>query len=262
MNKLIEEQGALQLEIDDKRLWDLDTRIDVAMDALRCPEPNRSVNTLSGGEKRRVALTRLLLSEPDILLLDEPTNHLDAGSVAWLERFLDDYPGLVIAITHDRYFLDNVAGYILEITEGRCIPFKGNYGDWLESKAGRMDLEDKKQKAENKVIKRELEWLRGNSKNSKGKNKSRKGKAEAMIGDKQERQMNQRIESGALILPEAQVLHTRHAIVTVITFRNLKIRTNSNHFNHLNVFIYTGESERRRRGPYPLREPQHAPGRG
>lgn len=239
MNELIDEQATVGEEIEDKRCWDLNARIDVAMDALRCPSPERNVQELSGGEKRRVALCRLLLSEPDILLLDEPTNHLDASSVAWLERFLGEYRGLVIAITHDRYFLDNVAGYILEITQGRCIPFKGNYGDWLESKAARTDLESKQNKAKDKVplpssvdlplpilsthtampsscrwqvIKRELEWLRGTTKAGRGKNTARKNRASSMMAEKAERKMNQRIESGALVVPEGTPLRAVSAI--------------------------------------------------
>lgn len=212
MNELITEQGDLQAMLDDKRSWELDTQISMAMIALRCPPPDRNVADLSGGEKRRVALCRLLLSRPDILLLDEPTNHLDAASVEWLEKFLDDYRGLVIAITHDRYFLDSVAGFILELTEGRCLPFKGNYTEWLENKEERLQRESKQNKALDQVIKRELEWLRGGSKGNQKKGKAREKNLQAMIAAKTERHVNQRLESGALIIPEGNPLRRSERI--------------------------------------------------
>ena len=160
MDALIEEQGELQEKIDAADAWDLDRRIEIAMDALRCPPGDADVTTLSGGERRRVALCRLLLQHPDLLLLDEPTNHLDAESVAWLERFLDDYPGTVVAVTHDRYFLDNVAGWILELDRGQGIPWEGNYSSWLDQKQGRLAQEDKQDSARHKTLERELEWIR------------------------------------------------------------------------------------------------------
>ena len=160
MMKLIEEQGELMDKMDHLDAWDLDHTLEVAMEALRCPPDDTPVNVLSGGERRRVALTRLLLSKPDILLLDEPTNHLDAESVHWLEQFLQNFPGTVIAVTHDRYFLDNVAGWILELDRGEGIPFQGNYSSWLEQKAARLANEEKAESKRQKVLKRELEWAR------------------------------------------------------------------------------------------------------
>jgi ATP-binding cassette ChvD family protein len=160
MTALLERQGDVQERIDHAGAWELEQKLEVAMDALRCPPPDRDVTTLSGGEKRRVALCRLLLSQPDLLLLDEPTNHLDAESVAWLERHLQQYPGCVIAITHDRYFLDNVAGWILELDRGEGIPWEGNYTGWLEQKQRRLAVEEKHASARRKTLERELEWLR------------------------------------------------------------------------------------------------------
>jgi sulfate-transporting ATPase len=160
MNRLLERQGDLQNRIDALGAWELDRRIDVAMDALRCPPGEQDVRTLSGGEKRRVALCRVLLQQPDLLLLDEPTNHLDAESVAWLERHLAEFPGTVVAITHDRYFLDNVAQWILELDRGAGIPWKGNYSSWLEQKQQRLATEEKQASARRKTLERELEWIR------------------------------------------------------------------------------------------------------
>ena len=160
MEKLIDKQANVQEKLDALDAWDLDARLEMAMDALRCPPEDRSVNVLSGGEKRRVALCRLLLQKPDILLLDEPTNHLDAESVAWLEHHLKTYPGTVIAVTHDRYFLDNVAGWILELDRGRGIPWKGNYSSWLEQKQERLRRDEKTETARQKTLERELEWIR------------------------------------------------------------------------------------------------------
>jgi energy-dependent translational throttle protein EttA len=160
MQPLLEEQGEVQDRIDRTDAWSLDRMLDIAMDALRLPPPDADVTTLSGGERRRVALCRLLLSSPDLLLLDEPTNHLDAESVAWLERFLDDYPGTVLAVTHDRYFLDNVAGWILELDRGHGIPFQGNYSSWLEQKQARLAVEEKQESARQRTLQRELEWVR------------------------------------------------------------------------------------------------------
>jgi len=160
MNALLEKQGKLQDQIDAADAWEIDRTVDVAMEALRCPPPDADVSTLSGGEKRRVALCRLLLSKPDMLLLDEPTNHLDAESVAWLERFLQEYPGTVVAITHDRYFLDNVAGWILELDRGRGIPWEGNYSSWLEQKNKRLAVEEKQAGAHARTLARELEWIK------------------------------------------------------------------------------------------------------
>ena len=160
MEKLIERQAGVQEKLDALNAWDLDARLEMAMDALRCPPKDRSVKVLSGGEKRRVALCRLLLQKPDILLLDEPTNHLDAESVAWLEHHLKTYPGTVIAVTHDRYFLDNVAGWILELDRGRGIPWKGNYTSWLEQKQERFRRDEKAETARQKTLERELEWIR------------------------------------------------------------------------------------------------------
>jgi len=173
MNKLLEEQGSLQDAIDSSGAWELDRKLDVAADALRLPPWDADVSMLSGGEKRRVALCRLLLSEPDMLLLDEPTNHLDAESVAWLERFLEEYPGTVIAVTHDRYFLDNVAGWILELDRGHGIPWEGNYSSWLEQKENRLQQEDATEKARQKAMQSELEWVRSNPKGRHAKSKAR-----------------------------------------------------------------------------------------
>ena len=173
MEKLIEQQGHVQEKLDALDAWDLDARLEMAMDALRCPPGDRSVKVLSGGEKRRVALCRLLLQKPDILLLDEPTNHLDAESVAWLEHHLKMYPGTVIAVTHDRYFLDNVAGWILELDRGRGIPWKGNYSSWLEQKQERLRRDEKSETARQKTLERELEWIRMSPKGRHAKSQAR-----------------------------------------------------------------------------------------
>lgn len=183
MEKLIQEQGEVQEQIDRLDAWDLDSKLDRAMDALRCPPEDQKVGTLSGGEKRRVALCRLLLKNPDILLLDEPTNHLDAESVDWLEQHLQHYQGTVIAITHDRYFLDNVAGWILELDRGEGIPWKGNYSSWLDQKTTRMSEEEKTASKRRKVLERELEWVRTNPKGRRAKNKARLSNYEKMMAE-------------------------------------------------------------------------------
>jgi sulfate-transporting ATPase len=181
MNKLIERQGEVQEKLDAQNAWDLDARLEMAMDALRCPEGDVAVNVLSGGERRRVALCRLLLLAPDILLLDEPTNHLDAESVGWLEHHLQRYAGTVIAVTHDRYFLDNVAGWILELDRGRGIPWKGNYSSWLEQKQDRLAQEDKEEGERQKTLQRELEWIRMSPKGRLAKGKARITSYEALL---------------------------------------------------------------------------------
>lgn len=173
MDKLLTEQGKLQDAIDAVDAWELDRTIEIAMDALRCPPGDADVTKLSGGERRRVALCRLLLSKPDMLLLDEPTNHLDAESVAWLERYLHEFPGTVVAITHDRYFLDNVAGWILELDRGAGIPWEGNYSSWLEQKEKRLALEEKQEKARQRTLAHELEWVRASPKARQSKSKAR-----------------------------------------------------------------------------------------
>ena len=173
MNKLLEEQAKLQDAIDAKGGWELERKLEVAADALRLPPWDADVTKISGGERRRVALCRLLLSQPDMLLLDEPTNHLDAESVAWMERFLESYPGTVIAVTHDRYFLDNVAGWILELDRGHGIPWEGNYSSWLEQKERRLAIEEKQQEGLRKTLERELEWVRSNPKARQAKSKAR-----------------------------------------------------------------------------------------
>src|SRR6188768_774659 len=173
MDKVLEEQGRLQDRIDAVNAWDIDSQLELAMDALRCPPPEADVTTLSGGERRRVALCRLLLQSPDLLLLDEPTNHLDAESVAWLERFLKDYAGTVVAVTHDRYFLDNVAGWILELDRGRGIPWEGNYSSWLEQKQNRLQQEEKAETRKQRTLERELEWIRMSPRARQAKGKAR-----------------------------------------------------------------------------------------
>ena len=189
MAELLEEQGRVQDQIEKADAWDMDRRLDVAMDALRLPPGDADVTKLSGGERRRVALCRLLLSAPDLLLLDEPTNHLDAESVAWLERFLHDYPGCVIAVTHDRYFLDNVAGWILELDRGHGIPFEGNYSSWLEQKRERMEMESKQADARTRALAREGEWASQSPKARMAKNKARLSAYEKLLGaDQQERE--------------------------------------------------------------------------
>ena len=183
---LVAEQAKLQEELDKHDAWNLDSRLELAMDALRCPPPDMPVNVLSGGEKRRVALTRLLLTEPDILLLDEPTNHLDAESVAWLEHHLREYKGTVIAVTHDRYFLDNVAGWILELDRGYGIPWKGNYSSWLEQKQERIRLEEKSESKRQKTLERELEWIRMSPKARQSKGQARVNSYEKLLNQEAE----------------------------------------------------------------------------
>ncbi len=182
MEKLMKDQGVLQDKIEALGAWDIDTKLNIAMDALRCPEPDAQISVLSGGERRRVALCRLLLQEPEILLLDEPTNHLDAESVMWLEQHLSEYKGTVIAITHDRYFLDNVAGWILELDRGEGIPWKGNYTSWLEQKTKRLAQEEKTESKRRKTLERELEWVRMSPKGRRTKSKSRLSNYEKLLG--------------------------------------------------------------------------------
>jgi sulfate-transporting ATPase len=186
MNKLIERQGEVQEKLDALDAWDLDSRLEMAMDALRCPSGDTPVKILSGGERRRVALCRLLLQKPDILLLDEPTNHLDAETVAWLEQHLKRYPGTVIAVTHDRYFLDNAAGWILELDRGEGIPWKGNYSSWLEQKQNRLRLEEKSESERQKTLERELEWIRMSPKGRHAKSKARISAYEDLLGQEGE----------------------------------------------------------------------------
>jgi len=187
MNELIERQSAVQEKLDAADAWDLDSRLEMAMEALRCPEGDTPVNILSGGERRRVALCRLLLRRPDILLLDEPTNHLDAETVSWLERHLQQYSGTVIAVTHDRYFLDNVAGWILELDQGRGLPWKGNYSSWLEQKQERLRREERSESKRQQTLQRELEWIRMTPKARQAKSKARIRGYEKLLGEQRAR---------------------------------------------------------------------------
>jgi energy-dependent translational throttle protein EttA len=184
---LIEKQGKIQEKIDQLDAWDLDSKLEMAMEALRCPEGDTPVSVLSGGERRRVALCRLLLKKPDVLLLDEPTNHLDADSVGWLEQHLARYEGTVIAVTHDRYFLDNVAGWILELDRGEGIPFEGNYSSWLEQKSARLALEEKQESKRQKSLQQELEWIRQNPKGRRAKSKARVSAYEELLSEQGEK---------------------------------------------------------------------------
>jgi energy-dependent translational throttle protein EttA len=197
MDKVLEEQGKVQDRIEAANGWDLDSRVELAMDALRLPPADADVSTLSGGERRRVALCRLLLRSPDLLLLDEPTNHLDAESVAWLERFLKDYPGTVVAVTHDRYFLDNVAGWILELDRGFGIPWQGNYSSWLEQKQNRLQLEEKQETKRQRTLQRELEWIRMSPRARQAKGKARLNAYEDLL--KQE--TAQKLEQVEIYIP-------------------------------------------------------------
>jgi sulfate-transporting ATPase len=197
MEALIAEQGELQEKIDQADAWELDRTVEIAMDALRCPPGEAAVATLSGGERRRVALCRLLLQRPDLLLLDEPTNHLDAESVAWLQRFLKDYPGTVVTVTHDRYFLDEVAGWILELDRGRGLPFEGNYSGWLEQKQARLAGEGKAEEARRRTLERELEWVRASPRARQAKSKARISAYDALVAQSREKVP----ETAQIVLP-------------------------------------------------------------
>jgi energy-dependent translational throttle protein EttA len=204
MQKLLDEQARLQDSIDAQNLWELDRTLEIAMDALRCPPPETPVKTLSGGERRRVALCRLLLQHPDLLLLDEPTNHLDAESVAWLERFLKEYSGTVVAVTHDRYFLDNVAGWILELDRGAGIPWEGNYTSWLDQKRQRLAQEEKSESARQRTLERELEWVRMAPRARQAKGKARLAAYEKMLAE----EGAQKIEQIEIYIPPGPRLGT------------------------------------------------------
>ena len=196
-DKLLARQAELQEQIDHADAWDIQRKVEIAMDALRCPAGDADVTKLSGGERRRVALCRLLLSNPDMLLLDEPTNHLDAESVAWLETFLQEYKGTVVAITHDRYFLDNVAGWILELDRGKGIPYEGNYSGWLEQKRTRLEQEEKTETARQRTLDRELEWIRQSPKARQAKSKARVTAYEALLAQQNEKAS----ETAAITIP-------------------------------------------------------------
>ena len=213
MNALIEEQGKVQERIDALDLWNLDNKIEVAMDALRLPPAEANVTTLSGGEKRRVALCRVLLEEPDMLLLDEPTNHLDAESVAWLEHFLESFPGTVVAITHDRYFLDNVAKWILELDRGRGVPYEGNYSGWLDQKRTRLAQEEKVASARQRSLERELEWVRMAPRARQAKSKARLQAYEELASEAQQ----ERVTQNEIIIPPAPRLGNDVVIAKKLT---------------------------------------------
>ena len=213
MEKVLDEQSRIQDKIDATNAWDLDSRLELAMDALRLPPPDAEVSKLSGGERRRVALCRLLLQSPDLLLLDEPTNHLDAESVAWLERFLKDYPGTVVAVTHDRYFLDNVAGWILELDRGHGIPWEGNYSSWLEQKSARLALEEKQESRRQQTLDRELEWIRMSPRARQAKGKARLNAYEELLREETAR----KIETAEIFIAPGPRLGD-----VVVEARNLK----------------------------------------
>ncbi|MFZ0728175.1 MAG: ATP-binding cassette domain-containing protein, partial [Desulfobacterales bacterium] len=212
MNRVLERQGEIQEQLDNRDAWDLDARLEMAMDALRCPAGETPVKILSGGERRRVALCRLLLQKPDILLLDEPTNHLDAETVAWLEHHLQQYAGTVIAVTHDRYFLDNVAGWILELDRGRGIPWKGNYSSWLDQKQNRLQQEEKGESKRQRTLQRELEWIRMSPKARRSKSKARIQAYEKMLAQESEK----RVEDMEIYIPPGPRLGNQ-----VVEARNL-----------------------------------------
>ena len=212
MNETIVKQGELQEQIDNMDAWDLDRKAEIAMDALSLPPAEANINHLSGGEKRRVALAQLLLSNPDFLLLDEPTNHLDALSVAWLQRFLHDFPGTVVTITHDRYFLDEVAGWILELDRGEGIPYKGNYSGWLDQKQKRLELEGKIEEARKRKLNEELEWIQSAPRARQAKSKARITSYEELVAREQKKEIN----SGNLVIPPAPRLGNE-----VINFENV-----------------------------------------
>jgi ATP-binding cassette ChvD family protein len=202
MNEAIAEQGELQEKIDAVDGWSIERKVEIAMDALRCPPGDASVEHLSGGERRRVALCRLLLSNPDMLLLDEPTNHLDAESVAWLERFLADFPGTVVAVTHDRYFLDNVAGWILELDRGRGIPYEGNYTGWLEQKQKRLQQEERQEKARQRTLQQELEWVRQSPRARQAKNRARIQAYDTLVAEAG----NESLDTAQIVIPAGERL--------------------------------------------------------
>src|SRR5687768_8907137 len=213
MDKVLEEQGRLQDRIDAVNAWDIDSQLELAMDALRCPPPEADVTKLSGGERRRVALCRLLLKSPDLLLLDEPTNHLDAESVAWLERFLKEYKGTIVAITHDRYFLDNVAQWILELDRGAGIPWKGNYSSWLEQKQQRMASEEKQESAKQKTLSRELDWIRMAPRARQAKGRARITAFEDLMNA----DVKEKLTRAEIVIPQGQRLGDEVVIADGVT---------------------------------------------